>query len=131
MRTSRDLWQPILEGELRERAEEHLQAILRDLRPLLDLPDASLASGHAGLSLLFRYLAEAGAEPNATVRSREHLEEAVRALAEVVLPPGLYAGFTGIAWSHTHLERDLYGRPEADAAEDVDEAILNYVQQVP
>src|SRR5436305_11695550 len=60
-------WQPLLEGTLKDRAWESVQAILDDLAPLARDPagDPSLAGGTSGLAILHGYLAQArgGREP--------------------------------------------------------------------
>jgi hypothetical protein len=141
-----DRARPLLTGALRERALDAVQDVARALaspaqvaameriRPRGTGPDATLASGHAGIALLYAYLARAeragdaelsaarmGTDDHAEVAMR-YVDEAITAMAEQPMSAGLYAGFPGIAWVVTHVETLLAGLADAgtDATDTID-----------
>lgn len=128
--------QPLLTGALRERALDAVRDVARALVNPADVPtrratgggDATLASGHAGIALLYAYLARAeragepalaaarvGGDDHAEVAMR-YVDAAITAMAEQPMNAGLYAGFPGIAWVVTHVETLLAAGPEDAAA---------------
>ncbi|HYC88597.1 MAG TPA: lanthionine synthetase C family protein [Thermoanaerobaculia bacterium] len=125
-------WRPLLEGELAARAEEAVHAIADALAArALDAPDVegrsfgfSVGNGTAGQALFYGYLAKSGngASARHAEQSDRFLEHAVDALATSPVSPGLYGGFTGVAWLAEHL-----GEPDTDGDdmnEEVDETVL-------
>jgi lantibiotic modifying enzyme len=141
------LWRPVLEGDLAERAWEAVHDIARalaessaDTEASARWPaerGASLAGGKAGLALFHGYLSRAdGSEAQAEL-SEERLGEAIEALASTPMSAGLYSGFTGIAWAAEHLGRVLAaeetGEPgnDEDVNEEIDEAVLGLLNRSP
>lgn len=139
-------WRPLLEGELADRAWEAVGAIAEALEswspasePAEGMRESSAAigGGTAGRALFHGYLAEAGgpgAERHAE-RADQLLDQAIESLATVPMSPGLYSGFTGVAWAAEHLDRLLGGETAGDEADDdegddedmnaeIDEALL-------
>lgn len=136
-----DRAEPVLTGALRERALEAVRDVARALaspaevaalervRPRGTGADASLASGHAGIALLYAYLARAerGGDPDlAAARmgvddhaevAMGHVDAAITAMAEQPMGAGLYSGFPGIAWVVTHVESLLAASADATGAE--------------
>jgi lantibiotic modifying enzyme len=131
-------WKPLLEGPsadqasrtVREIAEALPGAVSRESAPL-----ASLASGLAGQALFYAYLAIATSDEAAADRAAEFLERAADELANTPLPPHLYAGFPGVAWTMEHLQDLLFEAPEGEEAEDpiqeIDEALLGPLERSP
>jgi hypothetical protein len=119
------------------------------------LPGPGLAGGTAGGALFFAYLSRARLqEPGAAGDSESAatlLERATESLASVPLPPDLYGGFSGVAWTAEHLYAPRFADPaedpaapaaateaqttEEDGAEDpladIDNALLTYLDRSP
>ncbi len=110
-------WQPILVGDTAARAAAAVDAIGDALAawpafPAEDRFGSSLATGEAGLALLFSYLEEARPGAGYGRLAAERLDRAIERVATSLHRPGLYQGFTGIAWTIEHLRRR---RPAAAA----------------
>ncbi len=131
-------WKPLLTGPLAEQAAQSVREIAAAL-PGLDAPEggsASLAGGQAGQSLFYAYLALHTAEPAAADRAADLLEAAADTLASVPLPPSLYAGFPGVAWTMEHLrgrlfEEEAEDEDGEDPLEEIDDALLGAVSRSP
>lgn len=136
-------WRPLLEGDLEAWAWDTVRAISEALeswspgegptrRP--SDPGFAIGGGTAGQALFHAYLAEVGGEgaEHHAERADHLLDQAIESLATVPMRPGLYSGFTGVAWAAEHLGRLLGGEEEQgeDGAEDedmnaeIDEALL-------
>ena len=134
----------MLEGALARRAVDAVEAIGEASRtPRLgfltgDEPvqsaqaveEASLAGGRAGLATLYAYLAKAGFADRASETSQAFLDQAAEAVGDVNMPPSLYGGFTGVAWTLEHLS-DRVGRADDDPNEEIDAALAAYVARSP
>jgi lantibiotic modifying enzyme len=132
-RSEKDRWQPILEGELAERAYDTIQVIAGGVRASQGEVGASLAAGHAGMALLFRYLEAAEPTGGHGRWARRFLEQAVDAVENVPMGTSLYAGFSGVAWVAQHLQgRSSDGEPDGeDVNEAVDQAVLEHLDRSP
>ncbi len=104
------LWQPLLSASQAEQAlglaEEiahALEALSRDRQQLAADP-VSLANGMPGSILFFAYLDQARPEGGWGDLAVEVFETAIDEMAGLPADPGLYAGFTGMAWVHEHLQ---------------------------
>jgi len=86
--------------------------------------------GRAGQSLLHAYLAFEGAGEAYAGKAVELLDQATDAVAELRLPPGLYFGFSGIAWVTAHLAGRLF-EEEEDSCLAVDELLLDSLSRGP
>jgi len=131
MRFMTQTWKPLLTGPLADRASRAVREIAEALPGASSrdgAPQASLASGLAGQALFYAYLAIATSDEAAADRAAELLERAADELANTPLPPHLYAGFPGVAWTMEHLQDLLFETPEGEEAEDpileIDEALL-------
>lgn len=82
-----------------------------------------LASGSTGLALFFAYLAEARGGSNDSKAALACLEHAVDAMATQHLHPGLFSGYTGVAWTVKHLTGRLLEADAWQSVEPVDEAL--------
>lgn len=94
-----------------------------------------VAGGIAGQALFFAYLALHGGAEAHFETAADLLGKATEALASVPMGPGLYSGFSGVAWAAEHLGRRLFAEELATAEEDpqgeIDEALLSYLGQSP
>src|SRR3712207_2938814 len=111
-------WSPILDGGLAARANDAIAAIADSLvgsPPRLE--SGSLAGGHAGLALFYDYLARAGIAANADELAELHLGAAIDAVATERMRPALYGGFTGVAWSASHIQGHMFDETTDDPNE--------------
>lgn len=116
-------WRPLLTEGAADKAWSAVLDVATDLRPGIN-QEIDLASGGTGLALLFAYLAEARGDGDDSAAALAHLEHAVEALATRHLHPGLFSGFTGIAWTVKHLTgRLLEDDPSRSPVEPIDEAL--------
>ena len=122
-------WRPILSGELAERARQAVSDIARTI-VAAEPEDASLVHGAAGYALFLSYYAGAFDDERAAGRAGELLEWAGRQLAEQPMASGLYAGFTGVAWTVEHIAGATPGDPD-DPNQEIDEALAELVGQRP
>ncbi len=133
------------EGADAEAADELARIAFQETHP-------GLAGGVAGRAVFFAYRSKAGND------RQEHgetaaalLEKATDALATVPLPPDLYGGFTGVAWTAEHLcgprfvdadgspeaagtageSQGPTGASEADPLIEIDEALAGYLDHTP
>ena len=133
-------WQPLLGGELYERAADAVTAIalaLEDPPPASDRDDAgelqreidevSLARGRAGYALLFGFKDRAGAGGASEPAAWECLNDAIDAIARVDMGPSLFMGFTGVAWATDVLDEVLF-HTQSDANEAIDDAVLEVLR---
>lgn len=84
-----------------------------------DWDDLSLAAGAAGAAVALHDLERAGVEVPAGAAQR-CLDAAVEGLASAPLGPGLFGGFTGIAWAVAHIEGST-------GLEEIDEALARWL----
>jgi len=142
--TSTPTWSPLLEGEDRERA---LAAVTAVAEAIGDAPLAgaasgpTLATGEAGVALLFDALERAGFGAGYGEIAVLRIERAMELLAASPLEPGLFSGFTGVGWVAEVLQRGLAddGAAEAGDLEDdeqdlnvsVDEALAHHLAKTP
>jgi hypothetical protein len=126
-------WQSILQGDLKDQAQETVATILEALSTQeRDLDDApSLAGGSAGLAILHGYKAQ-------TESGRDHVAVALRflrrATAAVADHPGaasLYGGLTGVGWALAHLQDRLPGLDGEDELAEIDEVLREHLDQSP
>jgi len=122
-------WRPLLEGDLAARAGDALRAISEEL------PEPSYPSvgGKVGVALFHGYLARTAHLPTKrhAERADQLIDNAIDALARIPMRPGLYGGFTGVAWAAEHLSRLLSEREhesgaagDDDMSEEIDESLL-------
>jgi len=94
----------------------------------------ALADGPAGQTLFFHYLDQARPGQGHDERALAHLETAIAATAETMTAPGLYGGFSGVAWVLEHLTGRLLEPPapgEEDPGEEVAAALTDYLGHTP
>jgi hypothetical protein len=143
-------WTPLLHGALQRRALRAVEAIARELSaratapPPPDTPPPDTPSTHApppdapstgdvetaiGATLLHAYLARAYPEAYQAESYRRPLERAIDLVATLPMAPALFGGFTGVAWTLTH----VLGPDAApdDPAYEIDAALLTYTGRSP
>jgi lantibiotic biosynthesis protein len=129
-------WQPLLEGDLADRALEAVFSIAEEIQARPGWVDpriaeqqivpfrAGLASGAAGQALFYGYLALHTEEERWADLALGLLDQAGEAVASIPMTESLYSGFPGIAWVGDHLRGRLFeGDPEENR--EVDEALLS------
>jgi lantibiotic modifying enzyme len=146
--TPRGRWVPLLDGR---EAEPYLEIIGDIAGSLLAPPSAwiaqetrpsektqrdparsaSLAGGLSGISLFYAYLhlvQHRGEDAQQAVR---HLNEAMDLVEKSPMPPSLYGGFTGVAWTIAHLQERIQDEDDddGDALGEIDDVLLEYLQQ--
>jgi hypothetical protein len=126
-------WQPLLQGAIKDRARESVQAIVDDLTLLPSDPagDPSLAGGTTGLALLHGYLALAQRSPEQAAFAARCLEQATAAVAEKPVEASLYSGLTGVGWALAHLQNRLPGLDGEEDVAAIDAALLDHLGQSP
>jgi lantibiotic modifying enzyme len=95
---------------------------------------AALADGPAGSALFFHYLDQARPGQGHDERAVAHLETAIQATGVAVTSPGLYGGFTGVAWALEHLTGRLLEPPapgDDDPGAEVATALAGYLGHSP
>jgi hypothetical protein len=124
---ARRAWQPLLDGGRADRARAVIDAIAGALDgdPVAAGGSPSLLGGAAGRALVFAYLDRAWPERGYAQRAARWLDAAIDRLAEQPMSPGLYAGFTGVAWVVEHLGG---GEDADDAAAAIDDALLEQLR---
>lgn len=81
--------------------------------------EASLAGGHAGVALLYGWLAAATGRPEDATRARHHRDQAIAKLAEAPMDGTLWDGFVGVAFAVEMVGR-LVEPGRDDRNEDID-----------
>ena len=120
-------WTRILEGELEKRAWQAIEAVAEEVAapaPPQGPRAAGFAGGAAGLATFFAYLAtvKGEGEGNALAdRAVEHLDHASEAILSNPTHPGLYSGFSGVAWTVEHLAGWFFEEEEDGEDEEVSE----------
>ncbi|MGB8475143.1 MAG: lanthionine synthetase C family protein [Candidatus Acidiferrum sp.] len=92
--------------------------------------DASLASGSAGLAILFAYLDQARSGYGDRETALYFLQQAIDAVAAVPMSSSLYVGATGIAWAVAHL-RGWFLDADNDATEAMDTLLIDGISRGP
>lgn len=129
-------WRPVLHGELAEAASEAIRAIAASIGEAGREPPEglgrsyphSLGFGRAGVGLFYAYLASCTDNNLASESAREHLEAALRGLAEDAMPPDLYRGFSGIVWTLQHLRESLWEEVVEDPIVAADDALAAWIE---
>src|ERR1700709_839159 len=111
-------WTPILSPDVAESVLRGVEEIADALRATLDQPrpqeptwlrrGPSLAGGDAGLACFFTYLDLIRPRQGYDHLAMQLLERAIDATGGMQSPPGLYSGFSGVAWTLEHLRGRLF-----------------------
>jgi hypothetical protein len=124
-------WRPIVSGTTAQEALQAVDAItesITSITPLRGDRDPSLASGDAGLALLFAWLARTGLKPQADALAWQYLDQAIEAVSTEELGPSLYGGFAGVGWA-AELVDDLLDPDAEDRNEAIDDALLRLLSR--
>jgi hypothetical protein len=126
-------WQPILQGDLRQRAVVSVRAILDDLTPpgKDSADESSLAGGTTGQAILHGYVGLRELVAGHAAIAAGLLQRALAHAAGRPGPASLYSGLTGVGWATSHLAARL---PQIDGEEDlaeIDEILCDHLQQTP
>ena len=123
---------PLLSGALSDRALHLAGALIETVRPApaAGHPDASLASGSAGLAVCGAQLACTRSDQGAAIAARTRLDQAIDVMAAEPLRSSFYSGFTGIAWA-ADLVDGLLGPDGEDRNADVDQALTALLERYP
>lgn len=122
-----NVWHPLVPKADIPAAWEAIHEIL----DALPRPDAlqwgpTLAGGHAGFALAFGYaaLASPGSDrPRLAERALAHLDTSAMYLPGLKTRPGLFSGFTGVAWVVDHFQSISLLEDTGDFNEAVDDAL--------
>jgi lantibiotic biosynthesis protein len=140
--TSVSSWSPILTGDAAERALQAVEEIAADLKQVMQTPregspdwlrrGPSLAGGDAGQAFFFSYLDQVRPGAGYDDTAMELLERATEATGEMQAPPGLYSGFSGVAWTLEHLRGRLFeDDQQEDPGEEVASALIDHLGLTP
>ena len=128
-------WSPILEGEDAAWADAAVAAVAEAIG---EAPCASryaaadLCSGESGIALFFEYLGRARPGAGYGDIAWARLERAIDGLDALRQSPGLYMGFSGVAWAVEHLQGEPGGEDDGeDPNEDVDAVLLTLLRKSP
>jgi lantibiotic biosynthesis protein len=135
-------WSPILSPEAADRALRVVEEIAADVRRSTEeqQPEAptwlrrgpSLAGGDAGEAYFFTYLDQVRPGQGFDDLAMTLLERAIEATGNLQAPPGLYSGFSGVAWTLEHLRGRLFEDDgEEDPGEEVIAALIDHVALSP
>src|SRR5262245_48182916 len=105
--TDNRAWQPLLDGVLKQQAEETIEAIATALRGLYGTMPADLAGGAAGLAVMYGYLATPAFQRGAEDAAETWLQRAIEAMSAVSVDASLYSGLAGVGWAAEHLHDQL------------------------
>lgn len=124
-------WSPILSPEAADRALRVVEEIAADVRQSAEGPQEeaptwlrrgpSLAGGDAGEAYFFAYLDQVRPGKGYDDLAMTLLERSIEATGTLQAPPGLYSGFSGVAWTLEHLRGRLF---EDDGGEDPGEEVI-------
>lgn len=137
---SHSLWKPICDHELSAEVWRTVRQIAFSLDPTHDLPRSlademtgpSLAVGQGGPAIFLTYLAAEPAEPTVSDHHAAlRLEKVLEGAESASLPPNLYGGVAGVAWTLEHLEPKLFAADDEDTNEDIDLLLIEHVSKVP
>ncbi len=84
-----------------------------------------LTAGAAGWAVLHAYAARSRPDAGHDDAAERHLDAAFEAVADEVMGPSLFGGFSGVAWADAHLHPVTAGGE--DTAEEVDAIVLELV----
>lgn len=117
-------WEPVLEGDLRDRALDAARDIGRAVAAAFEADasppsagDASLSRGWTGTAVTMHYLHDAFPGEGFDAVSAAALDRAVAAVAEQRMSVAFMQGFPGVAWAIEHLGQGT-GAEDANAAID-------------
>ncbi|HEX4496030.1 MAG TPA: lanthionine synthetase C family protein [Thermoanaerobaculia bacterium] len=135
-------WSPILAPDAAASVLRVVEEIAADLRASLDQPrlqeptwhrrGPSLAGGDAGVACFFTYLDQVRPGQGYDDLAMHLLERAIEGTGVMQAPPGLYSGFSGVAWALEHLRGRVFEEdPGDDPGEEVASALVEHLAITP
>jgi lantibiotic modifying enzyme len=124
-------WTPVLDPDAATEALSAVRSIAADLRSLPLSLDAGLASGRAGIALLFASLAQTEPDGDHATVARRLLDSAINNLVSSPMGSELYGGFLGVAWAAQHLSSFYPDEDDDEFYQEVDEAVLTLLGNPP
>lgn len=121
-------WRPFLAGDLADQAVIGVRDIAVHLKKPSESNGAGLASGSAGRALFFTYLDQVFPTEGFDEVAAAHLDRAIACAEENPMAPGLFGGFTGIAWTCEHLAGRLFEPGGDDLGLEMDRALLGSLE---
>ncbi|HEX3129408.1 MAG TPA: lanthionine synthetase C family protein [Thermoanaerobaculia bacterium] len=120
------MWQPVADPEMSRLCWSAIDEIELGLVESISPTSAGwgprLANGRAGLALFFAYLGAARSCEETSDRALAALDRSIAELADALLPPSLFSGFSGIGWAAEHLAREFFAVDD-DLSADLEEAL--------
>ena len=125
-------WMPLLDRDDRAEAHRAIEAIVEALRSpgIAMWSEPGVAGGRAGMAVLYAHLARAFPGQGYEDRAASAMDAAISAMADTILPPALFGGFTGIGWAVEHVRDDL-ADIDGETSDPIDEAVLTWVARQP
>ncbi len=138
-------WQPVLQGELRQRAWKRIDEIEVGLRAFCERMQQddlwhvrfptyqyTLSGGQAGISLFYAYLdgaTDRGGDGSEAVA--HFLNQSIEGIGAKTDSLGLYSGFVGVAWTLEHLRDYLELSDDEDPLLEIDSVLATHLNQSP
>lgn len=124
-------WQPLLDGEMADAAQQAIEAAMESIDTHTSLSDPSFASGSSGMALMYAYLHRQADAADALQKAQRHLGYAVDCLADIPMSCGFFGGFTGIGWCLRHLPDVIDDGTGEDPCREMDDALLPCLKESP
>jgi lantibiotic biosynthesis protein len=122
-------WQVWLEGEFRERAQRTIQEIAVALTTVSHTE--TKATTLAEIALFYGYLASPTGDDAEADRALDFLNAAIQGVGRKSLPAYFIGGYPQVGWVLTQLAGKLFAPEEVEACQAVDEALVDYLQNLP
>lgn len=125
-------WTPLFDGGIARQIEQRIDEVGEALKSETEpLPDATLASGTAGIAVALAYLAKVRSQSDFDIAARNNIDAAINSVSGTTMRPWLFTGFAGVAWAVTHLADSAAWNSDGDPSTDVDVALLDFVSRSP
>ena len=124
-------WQPLLNGVLKQQAEETVEAIATAVSGLYGTMPANLAGGAAGLAVMHGYLAATGFQHDAEDAAESWLQRAIEAMSAVSVDASLYSGLAGVGWAVEHLHNQLRRLDGEEINAEITDTLLELLSHSP
>lgn len=134
-------WQPLLDGELRQRTLAAVGSIAESLsaattpKAIWDTDDPTelqlslLTSWKAEVALFYAYAAKALDNEEFAERAFNHLNEAIDEAAERMDSMWLFGGLTGLGWIMANLSEVFFDQDQTENCASVDELLNEHLSQ--
>lgn len=125
-------WNPVLTDAIADAARAVYQDIATELTRV-EFQDggrgepASLASGYAGIALLYAYLDVDAPDPQIRGAAVETIDRALERTDTLVDRLDLFSGCTGLGWALAHLEQHVWQTRDVDDLAHLDDVVCDYL----